>query len=169
MEKTHWKKNNDSTYISGEDLQAELNGLKKDFPVTISSFKNGETYDQNEQKKITKTVLYFTNEAGVKLYKGVVLNNTNAKIFVSLSGSDYIDDWINLKVNMYAKVDTRHGFVVRFKKYQKPVLVTKRAEDILNSAADTESLVEAWKSLEPEERANGVISKLKNELKETLK
>ena len=79
--KTHWRKNNDSNYISGEDLFNELQGLKKDFPVMLKTFKDGETFDSNSQSKTIKTVLHFTDLNGVDLCKGVLLNNTGAKFF----------------------------------------------------------------------------------------
>lgn len=168
MEKTHWKKNNDSTYISGEDLHSELNGLKKDAPVILSSFKNGLTYDQNNNEKVTKTVLYFTDEQGKALYKGVVLNNTSAKFFVSEFKSDYVDDWIGKKCNMYAQVDKRHGFVVRFKKYFAPPIDVANCKSTLESAADLDTLVAAWKTLSNAEQSNAQVIKFKNELKEKL-
>ncbi|NQY42485.1 MAG: hypothetical protein HRT87_03950 [Legionellales bacterium] len=166
--KTHWKKNNDSTYISGEDLKGELNGLKKDSPVIISRFENGLTYDQNNNEKVTKTVLFFTDEQGKALYKGVVLNNTAAKFFVGEFGSPYVDDWVGKKCNMFAQADKRHGFVVRFKKYFKPPINLEGAKLALNSADSLKGLSSAWSTLSQEEQGNAQIIKLKDELKTKL-
>ena len=120
--KTHWKKNNDSRYISGEDLKAELNGLKKEMVVIVASFTDSETFDQKTQKEIIKTGLYLKDMANKPLYKPVILNNTNAKFFIKETGSEFMEDWLNKPVTIYACPDKRHGFVVRFKSYQKPVL-----------------------------------------------
>ena len=117
---THWKKNNDTNYISGEDLQEELNGLKKDFPVKLISFNDGETFDQNKQAKTTKTVMHFQDLNGKKLYKGVLLNKTAATFFIKESGSPYLENWIGTVCNIYAQPHSRFGYVVRFKKYFEP-------------------------------------------------
>jgi len=165
--KTHWRKNNDSNYISGEDLFNELQGLKKDFPVMLKSFKDGETFDSNSQSKTIKTVLQFTDLNGVALCKGVLLNNTGAKFFCKEFKSEYIEDWIGKPCNIFAQADRRHGQVVRFKKYYKPAVVVdiKEAEETLNSCADMESLGKAWSSLNVNQQANTSIIKLKDKLK----
>ena len=122
MTKTHWKKHIDSRYISGEDLNDEYNGLKKEMPVKLVKFDDGETFDPNTQKKEVRTILYFSDLNGKALCKPVVLNKTNANTFKLVSGSSYIEDWIGVPITMYAKADKRHGFVVRFKRFEKPVL-----------------------------------------------
>jgi len=165
--KTHWKKNNDSNYISGEDLFYELNGLKKDFPVKLISFSDGETFDQNKQSKVTKTVLQFVDLQGVKLYKGVLLNTISSLFFEKEFGSGFIDDWVGKVCNIYALPHRTHGQVVRFKKYYKPVVQVdiKGAELILNSCDSLENLVEAWKSLNGQQQKNTKVIELKNKLK----
>ena len=120
--RTHWKKNNDSRYISGEDLKAELNGLKKEMIVTVHKFNDSGTFDQKLQKEVTKTALFLKDAAGKEVYKPAILNNTNAKFFIKEFGSEFMEDWLNRPVTIYAAPDKRHGFVVRFKSYQKPHL-----------------------------------------------
>lgn len=123
MEKIHWRKNLDSTFISGEDLQAELKGLKKEMIVCIEKFNDAQSFDQNKNAKTTISALYLKEVNGQSLYKPVVLNRTNAKFFVKETGSEYMDDWIGKPVIMYAVKDSRHGYVVRFKTYVLPTLV----------------------------------------------
>lgn len=165
--KTHWKKNNDSNYISGEDLFNELQGLKKDFPVILKTFKDGETFDQKSQSKVIKTVLHFTDLNGVVLCKGVLLNNTNAKFFINEFKSEFIEDWIGKPCNIFSQPDRRHGQVVRFKKYYKPVVVVdiEGAKLILESCGDMDSLGEAWVSLNKNQQSNTVVIGIKNGLK----
>lgn len=119
MEKTHWKKNNDSNFISGEDLISGLKGLKAEMIVSIDGFNDAESFDQKNQSKIVVSALYLKDLNGNKLYKPVILNKTNAKFFVKETGSDFIDDWVNVPVILYAQADKRHGHVVRFKKFSK--------------------------------------------------
>jgi len=119
---THWKKNLDNRYISGEDLMSGLKGLQKETPVKLIKFQDGDTFDQKKQSSETRTILYFAKLDGTVLSKGVVLNKTNAKFFVKEMGSAEMEDWNKKPVLMFAKPDSRHGFVVRFKRYEKPTL-----------------------------------------------
>lgn len=166
--KTHWKKNIDSRYISGEDLQAELKGLKKDFAVKLIGFNDGETYDQNANEKQVKTVLNFEDLSGKKLYKGVLLNKTAAKVFESISGSPYMEDWIGTTLTMFAQVDRRFGYVVRFKKYIPAPLNPSNALEILNNCKSLEDLKKSWSTLSNAEQKNQSVINKKEELKKSL-
>jgi len=129
--KTLWKKNLDSRYISGEDLQMEFHGLRKEMIVQIERFNDTDTFDQNTQTKKTATGLYLKEVTGTPLYKPVILNTTNAKFFTKETGSPYMEDWIGHTVMLYAQKDSRHGYVVRFKKYVLPYLA-KSGKDFDN-------------------------------------
>lgn len=120
--KTHWKKNNDSRYISGEDLKNGLNGLRPEMNVVIEKFNDTETFDQSKQAKAVATGLFLKEIGGAALYKPTILNKTNAKFLVKELGSEYMEDWIGKPVTIHAVADSRHGYVVRFKKFSKPVL-----------------------------------------------
>ena len=120
---THWKKNLDSRYISGEDLQAELHGLKKEMVVSIDRFNDTDTFDSSKNEKRIVTGLFLKDSNGVALYKPALLNRINAKFFIKETGSEFVDHWIGIPVIMYAQKDSRHGYVVRFKKYVLPTLV----------------------------------------------
>jgi hypothetical protein len=128
MEKTHWKKNNDSNFISGEDLISGLKGLKPEMVVVIEKFNDAESFDQKKQSKIVVSALYLKEVGGNSLYKPVILNKTNAKFFVKETNSDFVDDWLNKPVVVYAQKDARHGHVVRFRKYVFPVLQANTPE-----------------------------------------
>jgi hypothetical protein len=121
--KTLWKKNLDSKYISGEDLQLSNKGLKPEMVVTIERFNDDKTFDKQKNSDVIISSLYLKEVNGAALYKPVVLNRTNAKFFVKETGSDFMEDWLNKPVIVYAQKDSRHGFVVRFKSYVKPNLV----------------------------------------------
>jgi hypothetical protein len=121
--KTLWKKNLDSKYVSGEDLQLSNKGLKPEMVVTIERFNDDKTFDKQKNADVTVSALYLKEVNGNALYKPVILNRTNAKFFVKETGSDFMEDWLNKPVIVYAQKDSRHGFVVRFKSYVKPNLV----------------------------------------------
>jgi len=90
--------------------------------VVVHKFTDSDTFDQKSQKEITKTALYLKDMSNKEVYKPAILNNTNAKFFIKEFGSEFMEDWLNKPVTIYACPDKRHGFVVRFKSYQKPVL-----------------------------------------------
>ncbi len=168
---THWKKNNDSKYISGEDLRAGLKGLKPEMIVVIDRFEDAETFDQNNQKKIIKTGFWLKELAdGKAVYKPVILNNTNAVFCVKEFGSEFMEHWIGKPFILYAKADTRHGFVARFKKYFPPATVSdQHALSFLDKATSLTELQIAWDSLTPEEKKLPSVMAKKESLKKSLK
>jgi hypothetical protein len=122
-EKTSWKKNLDSRYISGEDLQESFNGLRPEMIVEIEKFEDTETFDQQKNSKVIKTGLFLKEVGGKSLYKPAILNKTNGRFLLKEFGSDALEDWIGKPVIMFSQKDSRHGYVVRFKKFVKPQLV----------------------------------------------
>ena len=163
--KTHWKKNIDSNYICGEDMKSSLRGLQPQMDVYLVGFGDGETYDQNQNKKIIKTVLRFkTIDGDVLLKKGVLLNKSAAEIFIVICGSDYVDDWIGIPVCMYAKPDNRFGHVVRFKNYRAPTEI-RDALKPLRACKTIEELGAAYKKLSETEQNNKAIKYEVNKLK----
>ena len=120
---THWKKNLDSKFISGEDLMSGLNGLKQEMIVTLTDQKDDKTFDKNKASDVVVTSLYFKDQTGKPIYKPAILNKTNAKFFEKETGTPEMESWYGRTVIMFAQKDSRHGHVVRFKSYIKPTLV----------------------------------------------
>ena len=167
---THWKKNNDSRYISGEDLKAELRGLKSEMVVTLVKFTDAETFDQSTQAKVTKTGLYFNDESGKPLHKPLIMNNTNANFFKKECNSDFIEHWIGKTVVLYALADKRHGWVASLKKYYPPAQVDdKKAIESLNGCKTLADLQVAYLALSSAEQKYPTIYALKEKLKTELK
>lgn len=167
--KTHWKKNNDSKYISGEDLFDSVHGLRPEMDVEISAFEDVESFDQNEQKKITKTGLFLSELNGTRLHKPMILNNTNAKFLADLTKSPIMEDWIGAKVTLYAKPDRRFNYVARFKKYVvKNTTDPKPALDKIKKAKDLDALINVWTGLAANEQNLPEVLAAKNARKEVL-
>jgi hypothetical protein len=167
-EKTHWKKNNDSRYISGEDLMSRLKGLKPEMHVVIDRFEDAETFDQTTQSKSVKTGFFLKELNGESVYKPVILNNTNAKFCVKEFGSDFMEDWLNKPLVVYAMPDKRHGFVARFKKYYPPSISDVNALTILNQSTSLIELQYNWSKLNKQEQALPTVMALKDKLKNSL-
>jgi hypothetical protein len=167
---THWKKNNDSRYISGEDLKSSLNGLRPEMVVTITKFQDSETYDQTSQAKVMKTGFYLKELDGKDLYKPVILNNTNAVFCLKEFNSEFMENWLNKPLVLYAKPDSRHGHVVRFKKYYAPPTITdKNGLAVLSQSTTLKELATNWNKLTKEEKNLPTVLAKKETLKTTLK
>jgi hypothetical protein len=168
---THWKKNNDSRYISGEDLRSGLNGLSSEMVVVIDRFQDAETFDQTKNAKVVKTGFYLKTLDGKSVYKPVILNNTNAKFCRQEFGSEFMEHWLNKPFVLYAMPDKRHGFVARFKKYYAPVQISDvEALKKLESCRTLEELQHCWtKEISKEEKLLPTIIAKKETLKTTLK
>jgi len=167
---THWKKNNDSRYISGEDLKAGLKGLKSEMNVTIERFEDAETFDQSTQKKLVKTGFFLREIGGAELYKPVILNNTNAKFCSKEFGSEFMEHWIGKPLTLYAMPDKRFGHVARFRKYFAPQVSDDSAEVAhLSAATNLDDLKLRWSQIPPERQAIPTVAALLDKLKSTLK
>jgi hypothetical protein len=170
---THWKKNNDSRYISGEDLHDGISinkGLKPEMVVVIDSFQDSETFDQNNQKNVVKTGFFLKElDSGKPLYKPVILNNTNADFCIKEFGSQYMEHWIGKPFILYAKPDKRHGHVARFKKYYaKPTISDTEALSLLDKATTLDELKERWETLKKDEKTLPTVMAKKEEMKVKL-
>lgn len=177
MEKlTHWKKNNDPRYISGEDLKEGLEigkGLRPEMVVVIDRFEDSETFDQNNNKKVTKTGFWLKEfPSGKNIYKPMILNNTNADFCIKEFNSSFMEHWLNKPMVLWPMPDKRHKFVARFKKYFPPTGITEErvAEIKLNieNAKDLNELANIWLGLTPEEKNVPVILSKKDETKTAL-
>jgi len=170
---THWKKNNDPKYISGEDLKMGVEigkGLKPEMVVTIEKFEDKETFDQNQNAKTLKTGFWLKEVGGKLLYKPVILNNTNAAFCEKEFGSVFMEHWMGKPFVCYAMADKRHGHVVRFKKhYAKSTVSPANGLAVLSESETLEQLGENWGKLSAAEKNLPVVLAKKEALKKTLK
>lgn len=169
-QKTHWRKNLDPRYVSGEDLKNSLHGLRPEMVVCVHEMKDAPTFDQSQQKEVTKTSLWLMDMATKKvIYKPVILNVSNAKFFAKEFGSDFIEDWYGKPCVLFAQPDKRFGHVARFKKYYPPAQVTDtNAITALNKASSIAELTTIWTSLTADEKKLPSVIALKEKLKGEL-
>jgi len=170
---THWKKNNDPRYISGEDLRDGIaigKGLRPEMVVTIAKFEDKETFDQQSQSKVIKSGMFLREyPSGKPLYKPMILNNTNAKFCINEFKSEFLEHWLDKPVVLWGMPDKRHVVVARFKKYYPPATVTDTsALAKLSECKTQEDLVKAWTSLTPAEKNLPTVLGKKESLKTTL-
>lgn len=128
MEKIHWKKVFNSEYLGSCDLDdgKDLKAIIK--CVTIKTVKNTDGKGQE------RNVATFTDGN----IKPMVLNATNCKVVKKFAKSPYINDWVNIPVQIYVKDDVKaFGDVtegLRIRDFQPSVAKPKLTPNI-----------EAWK------------------------
>jgi len=95
--KTHWKKVFNSDYLGSCDLEdgKDLKAVIKH--VTVGEVKN------TDGKKQNRNIATFTDPK----IKPMILNATNSKQIKKFAGSNYIDDWNNIPVQIYSKDDIK--------------------------------------------------------------
>lgn len=89
MAKTHWKKAFNSEYLSSADIE------DKDIVLTIANVVLESVKGADGQSK-TCNVAHFKEKS-----KPMILNVTNSKIVKKFAGSRYIDDWIDIPIQLY--------------------------------------------------------------------
>lgn len=141
MEKTHWRKNKDPKFISGEDLKHGLvKGIVDGMMVEIAGVKEEESFDQNTQQKHIVSELRFKDMNGKALSKGMIPAEWTSKFMKRLGiNSPFLEDWIGQKMIIFAQADKRFGYVVRFKKYTPPVV---RKPELLPNTPNWKQAVE---------------------------
>lgn len=100
--KTHYRKAFDSPYLSAADLVEAIQ-------LTVS--KVILESDHTKKTKDMFNTAYFVEKElrpGEKL-KPMILNAHNSKIMANLTGSKFIDDWVNIPVTIYVDSNVRFG------------------------------------------------------------
>ena len=102
MEKTHYRKAFNSPYLSSADIVEPVVLTIKH--VTLSPDMTKKTKD------VFNTAHFVEREIrkGESL-KPMILNATNSKTMKALTGSPFIDDWINVRVTIYVDSNVRFG------------------------------------------------------------
>jgi hypothetical protein len=101
-DKTHYRKAFDSPYLSSADIvEPTVLTIKR---VTLEPDKTKKTKD------LFNTAYFVEREIrpGEKL-KPMILNATNSKTVKGLTGSAFIEDWLNVPVTVYVDPQVRFG------------------------------------------------------------
>ena len=81
--KTHWRDALHKEYLHGSELENAIN-------VTVEGFSTIEVYSQKTRDKEELVVVHFKEAV-----KSLVLTGRKAQAFEKLSGSGYMEDWVN--------------------------------------------------------------------------
>ncbi len=151
-EKVHWHKVFLSDYLGACDLEEG-----KDVKLVIKnvSVKQVKGSDGKSQER---NVAAFTDPK----IKPMILNATNCRVVKKFVGSPYINDWVNVPIQVYIKSDIKafgditEGLRIREQqpKMDKPVLVPsipawQKAIDYLKGSGTIDNIRAKW-DLSPE-------------------
>ena len=100
--KTHWKKLQNPNYIGAWDFQPKEEKILKIKSVGVESVP-----DVNGKKEDC-TVCHFDNSGT----KPMILNVTNSKAIAKVAGSNYIEDWAGVHVQLFTTQVKAFGDVV---------------------------------------------------------
>ena len=101
-EKTHYRKAFNSPYLSSQDITEPTQ-------LTIKNVKL-EIDKSNKTKDLFNTAYFKEAEirSGEKL-KPMIMNATNSRTMRNLTGSSWIEDWVNVPVMVYVDPSVRFG------------------------------------------------------------
>ena len=100
--KTHYRKAFNSPYLSSADIVG---------PTILTIARVGLSLDQTRKTKDMFNTAHFTERElreGEPL-KPMILNAHNSKVMKELTGSHYIDDWLNVPVTIYVDHNVKFG------------------------------------------------------------
>lgn len=101
-EKTHYRKAFNSPYLSSADIVG---------PTVLTISKVNLSGDQTKKTKDTFNTAYFVEShirQGEPL-KPMILNAHNSKVLKDLTGSHFLEDWVNVLVTIYVDSNVRFG------------------------------------------------------------
>ena len=102
MEKTHFRKAFNSPYLSSADLTGPIQ-LTVDH-VVLEPDKTHKTKDK------FNTAYFVQKEIRPgEVLKPMILNAGNSHIMLEITGSPYIEDWLNVPVTVYVEKNVRLG------------------------------------------------------------
>lgn len=102
VEKTHFRKAFDSPYLSSADIVE---------PTALTvAYVRLEVDHTKKTKDLFNTAHFVEKELrpGEKL-KPMILNATNSKTMRNLTGSAFIEDWVNVNVTVYVEPNVKFG------------------------------------------------------------
>jgi len=157
-------------YLGGWDLQDEK-GNTIDKIVTIKEIKKEFVFNQKAQAEEPVLTIFF-NEC-----KPVILNATNRKTLIKVTGTEFIEDMVGKKIQLTTKR------IKAFGEFHDAIrIVNAKPNDIKFTPVDVEKclktlnecktlpeLAKAWESLTENEKKTPEVLGAKDNLKNTLK
>lgn len=96
--KTHWKKAFNKDYLGSHDLDEG-----KDLVAVIDHVEVKEVKDTSGKASKCNVAIFKGN------VKPMILNVTNCKVIKNFGGSNYIEDWSDIPIQIYVKEVTAFG------------------------------------------------------------
>lgn len=128
MTKTHWKKLYNPDYLGAYSLANETGGYI-DRIMVVESVKSDRVTGPNNKSEDC-VICRFKGES-----KPMILNATNCKQMVKLSGSEFVENWVGMAVTLYVSKVKAFGDIVdalRIKAAPKQQAPKPAAKEILS-------------------------------------
>ena len=169
IKKTHYRKVFKSDHLSSYDLEDfQEEGRPLDFTI---KYVQQEMNVKVAGKKISANIAYF-----VEPIKPLVLNATNSKIISKMVGSNFVQDWNDLPIELYIQKGISFGKEtvqgIRIKE-EKPKIITDKDVKMISGKlaiiTDLKGLNAFYGSLSVRERTNKNIIQLLKDKQTDLK
>jgi len=101
-DKTHYRKAFDSPYLSSADITE---------PTRLTIVRVALEPDKSKKTKDVMNTAYFAEREirpGEKL-KPMIMNATNSKTMKAITGSAFLEDWVNVPVTVYVESGIKFG------------------------------------------------------------
>lgn len=101
-DKTHYRKAFDSPYLSSADITE---------PTRLTVIRVTLEPDKSKKTKDVMNTAYFAEREirpGEKL-KPMILNATNSKMMKAITGSAFLEDWVNVPITVYVESGIKFG------------------------------------------------------------
>ena len=169
IKKTHYRKVFKSDHLSSYDLE-DFTEEGRPLDFTIKHVQQ-EINVKVAGKKISANIAYF-----VEPIKPLVLNATNSKIISKMVGSNFVQDWNDLPIELYIQKGISFGKEtvqgIRIKE-EKPKIITDKDVKMISGKlaiiTDLKGLNAFYGSLSVRERTNKKIIQLLKDKQTDLK
>jgi hypothetical protein len=131
-DKTHYRKAFNSPYLSSADIVE---------PVILTIVRVALEKDQTKKTKDDFNTAYFKEKEirPGEVLKPMILNATNSRTMKDMTGTPFIDDWVNLAVTVYVDANVRFG-----KSTVEGLRISKEKPRLIKP--DLEPATPAWKN-----------------------
>lgn len=152
---THYRKFYNKNYLAGEDFEKDSSLV-----VTIKTAESEEV--QSTQGLEEKLVIGF-QEIEQKYIPGIRM----AKIIRSITGSDQVEDWIGLKIELFQATEEHFGEPMEVIRVRRPVdrAVIKK----IQGAKTRKDLEVIYKGLKSHEKTDKTITSEMIRIRKTLR
>lgn len=139
MKKTHFKKLRNPDYLGSWDL-CDNNGKMTDIILTVKEVVKQKVFDGKGGSEDLPVMSFAEN------VKPMVMNSTNLKSMAKVTGSNFIEDWKDVKVQITVKSIKAFGEFHDALRIVQKTITTKKLPELPESGENFNKVVKAMQS-----------------------